>query len=54
MEKIIPFFKKHSLKFPSKNLDFIIFCEMMNLIEKGDHLKNLGLKKLFQLKQRMH
>src|SRR3989344_2487850 len=37
LEKIIPFFKNHTLKFPSKNLDFTIFCEMMALIEKGVH-----------------
>ena len=54
LETIIPFFKKHPLKFSSKNLDFTIFCEMMNLIEQKKHLKESGLRKLFQLKQRMH
>src|SRR2546429_616479 len=35
-ETIIPFFKKHVLKFPSKNLDFTIFCEMMIQIQKKE------------------
>ncbi len=54
LEIIIPFFKIYTLKFPSKNLDFTIFCEIMKLIEKKDHLNEIGLGKLFQLKQRMH
>jgi len=51
---IIPFFKKHMLKFPSKRNDFTIFCKMFELIENGSHLKESGLKKLFALKQTMH
>ncbi len=54
LETIIPFFKKHTLKFPSKSHDFNIFCEIMESINRGEHLKEKGLRKLFQLKQRMH
>jgi len=54
IEIIIPFFKKYTLKFPSKSYDFKIFCEIMKSIKKGDHLRDKGLRKLFQLKQRMH
>ena len=52
--KIIPFFKYHKLKLPSKILDFTVFCKIMKLIEDKEHLKKSGLRKLFQLKQRMH
>jgi hypothetical protein len=51
---IIPFFKKNKLKFPSKKRDFNFFCKMFSLIDKGFHLKESGLKKLFELKQQMH
>ena len=51
---IIPFFKKHKLKFPSKKKDFDVFCKMFSMVDKGEHLKESGLKKLFKLKQRMH
>lgn len=51
---IIPFFRKNRLKFPSKRNDFELFCQMMKMIEKKDHLKKLGLEKLFRLKQYMH
>jgi len=54
LEIIIPFFEKNILKFPSKNHDFTIFCNIMKLIDKKEHLKKSGLRKLFQLKQRMH
>ena len=51
---IIPFFKKHSLQFNSKKKDFELFCTMMEMIEKGEHLNEKGLRSLFSLKQQMH
>jgi hypothetical protein len=51
---IIPFFKKNKLKFASKRTDFEIFCQIMEGISKGSHLREVGLRKLFKLKQLMH
>lgn len=51
---IIPFFRKNMLKFPSKKKDFKIFCKMFTMIDKNEHLKESGLKKLYSLKQHMH
>ncbi|OGZ04624.1 MAG: hypothetical protein A2648_00805 [Candidatus Lloydbacteria bacterium RIFCSPHIGHO2_01_FULL_41_20] len=51
---IIPFFKKNKLKFVSKKNDFNIFCRMMKMIAKNDHLNYKGLRLLFDLKQLMH
>ena len=51
---IIPFFKKHQLKFVSKKKDFKIFCKLFDRIRKGEHRTLQGLKALFQLKQTMH
>ena len=51
---IIPFFKKYRLQFPSKRNDFELFCEMMEIIDQKEHLKEAGLRLLFQLKQHMH
>jgi len=53
-EKIIPFFRKHPLRFPSKRRDFMIFCELMDGISKGEHLHAEGLRRLYKLKQKMH
>lgn len=52
--KIIPFFRRNVLKFPSKKRDFEIFCEMMDIIESNKHLTDQGIRKLFELKQQMH
>jgi len=54
LKVIIPFFKKHQLHFASKRHDFEVFCKMMTMIEKKEHLNVKGLDLLFQLKQRMH
>jgi hypothetical protein len=51
---IIPFFKKHQLQFASKRNDFDLFCKMMEMIERKEHLEESGLRSLFQLKQLMH
>ena len=51
---IIPFFKKHELKFVSKRNDFEIFCLLMEMIDKEVHRTKLGLKQMFALKQTMH
>lgn len=53
-EIIVPFFEKNQLKFPSKAKDFKIFCEIMERIEKGEHLTKSGLNNLYLLKQQMH
>jgi len=51
---IIPFFRKHSLRLQSKKKDFQIFCELMERIQKGEHLTVRGLDRLYRLKQKMH
>ena len=51
---IIPFFRKHELKFVSKRNDFELFSEIMSLLEKGVHKTDVGLRQLFELKQHMH
>lgn len=51
---IIPFFLKHHLKFPSKQKDFKIFCQLMDMISSGKHLTSKGLFKMRDLKQKMH
>lgn len=51
---IIPFFKRHQLKSPSKQKDFTLFCQIMNMIGNGDHLTEEGLRKLLLVKKGMH
>ena len=51
---IVPFFRKHQLQLASKRHDFELFCLMMDMLVRKEHLTDKGLRKLFQLKQRMH
>lgn len=52
--KIIPFFKRNSLKLRSKNGDFEIFCRIFEMIMKNEHFNDSGLRKIYALKQKMH
>ena len=54
MDKIIPFFRKHKLKFPSKRKDFDIFCKIVSEISKKKHLTQKDLAYLYNLKSEMH
>ena len=53
-EIIIPFFKRYPPKIPSKKKDFEIFCQIMERIERKEHLTKKGLEKIYYLKQKMH
>ena len=54
LETIIPFFKKHTLQFPTKKKDFEIFCQLMEDIQNKKHLTTRGLHKMYLTKQKMH
>lgn len=51
---IIPFFEKNSLRLNSKRCDFEIFCRIMKMIMSKEHLQESGLRRIFELKQKMH
>jgi len=51
---IIPFFKKHQPKLKSKKIDFKIFCQIVERVQKGEHLTKTGLRRIYRLKQKMH
>ncbi|MBI3685548.1 LAGLIDADG family homing endonuclease [Candidatus Azambacteria bacterium] len=53
-EIIIPFFRKHTLRFPSKQKDFKIFCSLMDMMRTGKHLTEKGQAKIYLAKQKMH
>jgi len=51
---IIPFFKKYSPQIPTRLKDFNLFCRIMKLVNRGEHLKRKGLLRIFRIKQKMH
>lgn len=54
LQRIIPFFKKYQPRLVSKRKDFEIFCELLEGIQKGEHLSESGLRRLYQVKKQMH
>ncbi|KKS82835.1 MAG: LAGLIDADG homing endonuclease [Candidatus Wolfebacteria bacterium GW2011_GWC1_43_10] len=54
IERIIPFFKRHSLQSDSKRKSFMFFCEIAELVESGKHLTKDGIEQIRLLKKRMN
>ncbi len=54
LDKIIPFFKKYPLKFPSKRKAFNYLCEISDMIVERQHLNEKGIKKIQGLSKLMH
>jgi len=52
-DKIIPFFKENPLR-TNKSKDFDLFCEIMDLIEKREHLTIQGITKIANVAMRMN
>ena len=52
--KIIPFFKKYPLKFPSKRKTFEGFCKIAEMIQRREHTKNGGIEKIQKLSKKLH
>lgn len=51
---IIPFFQLHPLQSVSKQRSFRLFCEIANLVRKGEHLLVGGVEEIRILKSRMN
>jgi hypothetical protein len=53
MERIVPFFEKHSLK-TKKNVDFLKFRRVLLMMQRGDHLTTEGIEEIRKLKEQMN
>ena len=47
-EKVVPFFKEHPL-YSGKQSDFEIFADVLDIIDKGEHLKREGFNRIVGL-----
>ena len=52
-EKVIPVFKGR-LESEKRKIDFNIFCKILRLVEKKQHLSPRGWKEIRKLKKKMH
>jgi hypothetical protein len=53
-ERIIPFFQRHKLQSPNKRKDFELFCQIVGMAERKEHLSESGWLKMQKLKEAMH
>jgi len=52
-EKIIPFFKNHKCFGKSKINDFKRFVKIIEIMDKGEHLTNKGMRKIAKIAEKM-
>ena len=51
---IVPFFRKHKLRLNSKRKDFELFSDLLERLQKKEHLTKTGLRNLYKMKRFMH
>ena len=51
---IIPLFKRKLPKSVSRKRDFLLFCKILNAVERREHQTKKGWKKILKLKSLMH
>ena len=51
IQKVIPYFQKYPMISASKQKNFSIFCEIAQLMEKGEHRNLIGLRRILELRE---
>ena len=51
IQKVIPYFQKYPVFSESKKKNFFLFCEIAQLMEKGEHRNLIGLRKILNLRE---
>lgn len=54
IQKVIPYFQKYPVQSDSKKKNFSIFCDIAELMEKGEHRNQSGLRKILQLREEIN
>ncbi len=53
-EKVIPFFKRYRFLSATKKNDFSKFCQIAEIIKKGEHLTEEGIKRILKIRKDMN
>ena len=51
IKRVIPYFQKYPVLSESKKRNFAIFCKIADLMKKGEHRTQTGLKKILLLRE---
>jgi len=53
-DNVIPFFKRYGFLSAKKKRDFAKFCEIAEIIKKGEHIREDGIKKIIEIRREMN
>lgn len=53
-ENVIPFFKRYNFLSAKKKRDFAKFCEMAEIIKRGEHIREDGIRKIIEIRREMN
>ena len=53
-DNVIPFFKKFQFLSAKKKRDFAKFCEMAEIIKRGEHIREDGIRKIIEIRREMN
>jgi len=53
-DNVIPFFKRYGFLSAKKKRDFAKFCEIAEIIKKGEHTREDGIKKIIEIRREMN
>ena len=53
-DNVIPFFKRYRFLSAKKKRDFAKFCELAEIIERGEHLKKEGVLRVLEIRRDMN
>lgn len=54
IDKVVPFFKRFSFRSHKMTRNFGIFSEIADMMAKGEHLNEKGLKKIIRLREELN
>ena len=53
-DNVIPFFKRYNFLSEKKKRDFYKFCQIAEIIRRGEHLKKDGIEKIIEIRREMN
>src|SRR3989338_1460314 len=54
LDNVIPFYKRYNFLSAKKKRDFAKFCEMAEIIKRGEHIREEGIRKIIEIRREMN
>ena len=53
-DNVIPFFRRYNFLSAKKKRDFAKFCEIAEIIKRGEHIREDGIRKIIEIRREMN